>query len=114
MARTYELSRGLRVRLRLVRLSDLPGLEELALACRLDVDGLGLARLVRRDPRERVVICATALVDGAERVVGVGAIDVAATEPDLLVVEEGTDGLAELVAGALAGRAAWLGRASAA
>ena len=89
-------------------------IEELAAGRGVELDALGLARLVRGDPRQRVVICATALVRGSETVVGVGAIDVSATEPSLLVVDElVTDGLSGLLTAALTGRAASLRRARA-
>ena len=108
----YELPRGPRVCLRLARISDLAGIAELVSQAGAELDPL---ELVRRDPRRRVVLCAAALVDGAQRVVGVGAIDVSASEPDLLVVDEGiTEGLTELLGGALAGRAEALRRARAA
>jgi hypothetical protein len=32
---------------------------------------------MRVDPRERIVICATALIGSGEKIVGIGAIDVA-------------------------------------
>jgi hypothetical protein len=112
LARSFDLPRGPRVCLRLARIRDLAGIEALAGA---QVDALELARLVRSDPRQWVVICATALVDGAERVLGVGALDVTVLEPTLLVADERvTEGLTELLAGALAGRAASLRRARAA
>ena len=101
LARSYALPRGPRVCLRLARIRDLRAIEELAAGqASSRLDALGLARLVRGDPRRRVVICATALVRGSETVVGVGAIDVSATEPSLLVVDElVTDGLSGLLDG---------------
>jgi hypothetical protein len=114
LARSYALPRGPRVCLRLARIRDLRAIEELAAGRGVELDALGLARLVRGDPRQRVVICATALVRGSETVVAVGAIDVSATEPSLLVVDElVTDGLSGLLTAALTGRAASLRRARA-
>ena len=67
---------------------------------------LEVARLVRADPRRRVAVCANALLDATETVVGVGAIEVGASEPDLLVVDSAlTDGLEELLRRALRRRA---------
>jgi hypothetical protein len=115
LARSYALTHGPRVCLRLARIRDLPGIEQLTAGLGVELDALRLARLVRSDPRRRVVICATALVGGSETVVGVGAIDVSAVEPSLLAVDElVTEGLSELLAAALAGRAASLRRARAA
>jgi hypothetical protein len=72
----------------------------------LDVDELELARLVRFDPRRRAVICASALVGLTETIVGIGAIDLDALMPDtLLVDDELTDGLRELLSTALLSRA---------
>ena len=75
----------------------------------IDPDELELARLVRFDPRRRLVICATALVGSVDAVVGVGAIDLGdrdAPVPSLVVVDHGaTEGLAELISEALIGRA---------
>jgi hypothetical protein len=115
LAQWYELPRGPRVCLRLARIGDLAAIEALFAVVGLELDALEVARLVRNDPRQRIVICATALVDGAERVVGVGAIEISASQPYLLIVDERiTDGLTELLAGALAGRAAALRSARAA
>jgi hypothetical protein len=106
------------VRLRLTR----PG-DELAIAALLARFGIQLepleaARLVRLDPRRRLVICATALVDMHEVIVGIGAIELeplGRTEPDTLFVDdELTDGLRELLTSALVGRAGAIARSRAA
>lgn len=116
LARYYVLPRGPRVCLRLARIRDLRGIQELFAGHGLAPDELELARLVRADPRRQVVICAVALVDGAETIVGVGAIDIdhmADREPEpmlLLVDDRLTDGLEELLADALMGRAQALSR----
>jgi len=117
LARYYVLPRGPRVCLRLARIRDLPGIQEFFAGHGLAPDELELARLVRADPRRQIVICATALVNGAETIVGVGAIDLERMpdrepEPMLLLVDDRlTDGLEELLADALMGRAQALSRA---
>lgn len=108
LARTYELAAGPRVRLRLARRSDRRGLEALLRQRGIDPSPLELERLVRYDPRRRFVICATAPLGGTETIVGVGAIDRDGedSEPDTIVVDERlTEGLGELLAAALQGRA---------
>jgi hypothetical protein len=80
---------------------------------------LELARLVQFDPRHRYVICAAGLIDGAETLVGVGAIQLDTeerpAEPETLVVtgEHAAD-VAELLTGALIDRAARAAQARAA
>jgi hypothetical protein len=108
LARTYELPNRQRVRLRLARRSDLPGLEALLAQRGIEPSALALARLVRYDPQRRVVLCATAPIAGTEAVVGVGAIERGGRrpEPDTIVVDERvTEGLPELLHAALVGRA---------
>jgi hypothetical protein len=106
LSRTFELPQGPRVRLRYVRRSDLPGLRQLLAQRGIEADDVALGRLVRYDPATRAVICATAPLDGTELIVGVGAIELDAREPETLVVDEAlTDGLLELLASALVGRA---------
>jgi hypothetical protein len=73
---------------------------------------------VQFDPRRRCVICATALIDGAETLVGVGAIQLDTerpAEPETLVAtgEHAVD-VAELLTGALIGRAVRAAQARAA
>ncbi|MDQ6915561.1 MAG: hypothetical protein M3155_07095 [Actinomycetota bacterium] len=108
LARTYELPAGPRVRLRLARRSDRRGLAALLEQRGLEPSALTLERLVRYDPRRRIVICATAPIGGTEVIVGVGAIerDGEDSEPDTIVVDERlTEGLGELLGAALLGRA---------
>ena len=106
LSRSYELPAGPRVRLRLARRSDLPGFRALFAQRGVEASDLELERLVRYNPRQRTVICAMAPVRGAETVVGVGAIDLDAAEPDTIVVDERlTDGLGTLLAEALVQRA---------
>ena len=119
LARSYELPNGPRVCLRLARVRDQGAIEQLFARTGRPIADLEIARAVRSDPRQQVVICATALVEYTETVVGFGAIAVGAAEdpggprPWLLVVDE-TEGLGPLLTGALAGRALALHRARAA
>jgi hypothetical protein len=80
------------------------------------VHELSLARLVSFDLLNMLVLCATALIDSRETVLGVGAIELRRpAEPTLVVVDEAeTDGLAELLSGALVGHAMALADARAA
>jgi hypothetical protein len=118
LARYYDLPRGPRVCLRLARVGDLAGLADLFARQGRTDDGLELARLVRSDPRRRVVICGTALIGSAPTVVGMAAGWIGAggsDEPDLLVVDSDlTDGLDDLLAAAFHGRARALAGARAA
>jgi hypothetical protein len=104
--------------LRLARARDLSRIRALAERQGVDLDQLTLTRLVRADPREQVVICATALIDGLETMLGVGSIDLGQglePEPALLIVDIGAaEGLDELLTDALVGRARALDRARAA
>jgi hypothetical protein len=111
----HPLPRGPRVRLRLAQSRDLAGIRELLERTGVLLEELELARMVRSDPRRRVIICATALLDSAERVIGVGALDVEAAAPELLIVDrELTDGLDELLSEALLERARAIAKARAA
>lgn len=79
---------------------------------------LEAARLVRVDPRRRVVICATGLVRGTETLLGVGEIEVGDSgyvESTVLAVDDvEAPGLRELLSEALHGRATAIGRSRAA
>jgi len=79
LSRSYELASGPRVRLRLARPSDLPGIRALLAQRGLPATEIGLERLVRYDPRRRLVICAMAPVAGAETLVGLGTIELRPT-----------------------------------
>jgi hypothetical protein len=108
LSRTYQLPAGPRERLRLARRSDRAGLARLLEQRGIEPSTLQLERLVRYDPRRRLVICATTPLDGTEAIVGVGAIELDSSElePDTIVVDDRlTDGLADLLAAALVGRA---------
>lgn len=111
LSRTYVLPRGPRVRLRLARPSDGSAIRALASEYGIEGNSLPVERLLRFD-RRRLVICAMALVGAEEAFAGVGAIDLEpGAEPELVLVdEELTEGLGELLVAALAGRAGALTR----
>jgi hypothetical protein len=118
LSRSYALAHGPRVRLRLPARRD-----ERAIAALLERAGAGdhrleAARLVRSDPRRRLVICAVALVDASETLLGVGEIELdgdGAGAPVVTCVDDlMTEGLKQLLTDALSGRAAALARTRAA
>jgi hypothetical protein len=100
--RFHTLPSGLRVRLRLTRSSDRNGIRALLERASVGIEPIGL---IRFDPRRRLVVCATALLDGRETVVGVGSIELGAGEPDLVIADRRADRVDELLAGALVVRA---------
>ncbi len=113
LARHYVLPRGPRVCLRLARIRDRDGLEALFAGQGISIDELELARLVRSDPREHLLICATALTEAGETIVGAGVIELDGgdREPTVVVVDGSrTEGLGDLLTGALTGRARALTR----
>lgn len=116
MGHVYTLTDGVPVRLRLARSSDARMVRELLEDQGFHSAELDLARLVHFDPRRRYVLCATGLVDGRERLMGVGAITLAgATEPEmLLVAEEHAEEVAPLLRRSLVRAAEVVGRARAA
>lgn len=116
LARYHPLARGPRVCLRLARPRDLQGIADLYARCEIPVHQLSLTRLVSFDPLRRLVLCATALIDSTDMVLGVGAIELERpNEPTLLVVDtEQADGLAELLSDALVAHASARGAARAA
>ena len=107
LAHYHALPRGPRVCLRLARRRDLAGIADLFTRQGIPVHELSLARLVSFDLLSQLVLCATALIGTTETVVGVGAIELdRPTEPTLVVVDDAeTEGLAELLAGALVAHA---------
>jgi hypothetical protein len=109
LERLHTLPSGLRVRLRLTRSSDRTGICSL-LEGGSGPGGLEPIALTRFDPRRRLVVCATALLDGHETVVGVGSIELGAPAPDVLIADERADGVGDLVARALVERADVVGR----
>jgi hypothetical protein len=80
---------GTRVSMRRVRLRDLDALHSLAGRAGIVCEEFELARLVRSDPAERLVLCATERVAGHEEVLGIGVIELgrSATMPSLVLVE---------------------------
>jgi hypothetical protein len=114
LSHTYALPAGPRVRLRLPQASDAADIRLLSDSA---ISDLELTRLLRHDPRARLVICATALVAGREAVVGIGAIELDGErdEPTLLHTDPAAgDRLAELIHEALCGRARAMGKLRAA
>lgn len=94
------------MRLRMVQSRDGTAIRALLADEGLAFDELELARLLRFDPRRRAVICASTLVGIREEVIGLGAIDLGARSPDLVVVDAERGGaLRDLLTGALCGRA---------
>jgi hypothetical protein len=115
MSQSYALPRGPRVRLRLAGRGDAAAIAALLVRCGVSPEQLEPGRLVRFDPRRRAVICALALIDSRETLVGLGAIELDGnpdTQADVLVVDERvTEGLEDLLVAALTGRAGALARA---
>jgi hypothetical protein len=107
LAQYHPLPRGPRVCLRLARRRDLAAIEDLYARQGIAVHQLSLARLVSFDLLSTLVLCATALIDSRETVLGVGAIELERpTEPTLVIVDEqATDGLGTLLSSALVAHA---------
>lgn len=113
LAASYALAGGTRVRLRLAASSDAEGIRQLGRAGGDPSPELVAARLIRADPRRYAVVCASALIDGVERLIGVGMIDLhgPGLAPErLLLAQDAPAGLRGLLSGALVGRARALGR----
>jgi len=113
--RTYALDSGPRVRIRLARRSDRAAVVELLAGCGVGTSTDELARLLSYDPIRRLVVCATAPLDGADTLVGLGAIELrVGAGPDTVVVDERrTVGLGELLDAFLRSRALAHGRRAA-
>jgi len=117
LARSYVLPGGRRVILRLARIRDLGAIDALFVREGHGLTRLELARLLRSHPRERLLLCATALIDGSDTIVGFGVIglDRDTVSPTLIVTDtERASGLQSLLAEALRGRAEALVRTRAA
>lgn len=110
LARSYALPRGPRVRLRLPSPLDSEQIRDLYARSDEELTDLELARLLRSDLRSFVAICASALIDGRDTLIGIGSINI--SEDDgveyarVIVDHHHTDGLDELLCQALSGRAA--------
>jgi hypothetical protein len=116
------------VRLRLARFSDWPTIAELFRRHGADGAEAGpqARRLIQFDPRRSYVVCACALIDSAERLVGVGSIDLTddgTGEPDFVTLDPELPEIADpqvgealtgFIWGALAGAAQAAARARAA
>lgn len=85
-ARAHRLGDGLRVRLRLARPGDQRLLIGLLDRLGFTASEIALLDLVRFEPRRRAVICATALIDGSERMLGFGAIDLDSPQETATVI----------------------------
>ncbi len=94
--RAHTLPSGLRVRVRLPQRGDLAGLLDLHERAGRSITDMGARRLLRYDPRARAVVCATAWVDGAERLVGFAAAE-PGEELALLADEARAPGLTEVL-----------------
>jgi hypothetical protein len=107
-ARTATLADGTRMSMRRVRLRDLDALRALAGRAGIVCEDFELARLVRSDPGDRLVLCATTVRGRTETVLGVGVIELSgsATMPSLILVDPACGRpLAVLLAEALLDRA---------
>lgn len=106
---TALLPDGTRARVRLPHRSDRAALRALHERLGLPAGDLELARALRFDPRRRVVACLTVWDGGCERLLGYGAIDVGAAEPETLVVDPdrapGAEGVLAAALRTLAARA---------
>lgn len=105
-ARGHRLPAGLLLRLRLARPGDELLLAELLAEIGVQAGELDLARLVRFDPRRRLVVCATVLIDSTESAVGFGTITSGRGDPapDAIVVHpEHDEVVRELLSRALTG-----------
>jgi len=104
LGQSLLLGSGVRVRLRLAHFSDVGAIAELIERHGESSANLPSERLVQFDPRRRYVVCARALIDGAERLAGLGAIDLVAPpgEPEMLICDpEFGEDLPRVLAGVL-------------
>lgn len=117
LARSYVVADDVRVILRLARVRDLDAVADLFAREGNGLSRLEVARLLRSHPRERLMLCATALIGGREVVVGFGTISLIheGVTPTLIVADTArAPGLGALLGEALLGRAAALNRSRAA
>ncbi len=83
------LADGTAVSVRPARPRDLDAVHSLAVREGVFCDELELARLLRSDPAERLVLCATTHDETGETVIGIGVIELrqAVTMPSLVLVD---------------------------
>lgn len=94
LARSHRSPSGPRVRLRLTHRSDAAAVRALLARHGVEATDLQVGSLVSVDPRQRVVICATAPGGGPGALVGVGAIAVSGDgTPDTLIADPGVGAL---------------------
>jgi hypothetical protein len=106
LRRTFPVPGGPSVRLRMAGPADRAHVRALLESRGLPVDELEIRRLLAFDPARRMVLGAFAPIEGAETLVGLGAIDQGEEAPDLLVVDDRLGGaLAELLGRVLIERA---------
>jgi hypothetical protein len=106
LRRTFPVPGGPNVRLRLVGPGDRAHVLALLESRAVAAGELDVRRLLAFDPTRRMVLGALAPIDGAETLVGLGAIDHGEDAPDLLVVDERLGGaLADLLGRVLIERA---------
>ncbi len=111
LGHSHTLEYGLRVRVRLAHVTDVEALLDLAARAGRPCGELAARRMLRVEPRVRVAVCAAAWVDGRQTLVGYGAGDLAAGEPDVLLCDDAlAPGVGALLAAAVAERAGVLQR----
>ena len=113
LARSYLVSDDVRVTLRLARVRDLDAITDLFAREGNGLSRLEIARLLRSHPRERLMLCATALIAGRAEIVGFGTVSLThqGVTPTLIVSDAArAPGLGALLAEALLGRAEALNR----
>ena len=89
------LADGTAVAVRPARMRDLDAVRSLAGREGIVCDDLELARLLRSDPSERLILCATTRGETGESVIGIGVIELrrGVTMPSLVLVDPGHGGL---------------------
>ena len=92
LTRTHRLAGGLRVRLRLARPGDEAPLADFLGQLGFDPSTPELVDLIRFDPHQRALICATALIDGREQLLGFGLIDTGTPRAPATVVADSAHG----------------------
>ena len=106
LRRTFPVPGGPPVHLRMAGPSDRLAVAALLERRSVPAAELTLRRLLAFDPAHRHVLCALAPLDGAETLVGIGAIDIGEDAPDTLVVDERlAGGLADVLGRVLIERA---------